>query len=233
MKKQNLIILISLLVTLVMLCAPGHDTFGAKKKVKEKKVKLDIKELPRALFTGKPKDQRSPRLEKPRKGPRKPLYVPKGTKNISIKKPVTASDMEPIIGEIDQVTDGDREATEGSYVEFGPGKQYVQIDLKKKYSIYALLIWHYHSSPRIYRDVVIRVSNDPDFIKSKTLFNNDHDNSSGFGIGKDYEYIETFEGKLIPVKGKKARYVRLYSNGSTASEMNHYIEVEVYGKKAK
>jgi hypothetical protein len=31
-------------------------------------------------------------------------------------------------------------------------------------------------------------------------------------------------------KGTKGRYVRLYSNGSTANEMNHYIEVEVYGK---
>jgi hypothetical protein len=65
---------------------------------------------------------------------------------------------------------------------------------------------------------------------AKTVYNNDHDNSSGFGIGKDYEYIETFEGRLIDVKGAKARYVRLYSNGSTEGEMNHYVEVEVYAR---
>jgi hypothetical protein len=39
--------------------------------------------------------------------------------------------MEPIIGEVEQVTDGDKEGRDGSYVEFGPGKQYVQIDLEK------------------------------------------------------------------------------------------------------
>ena len=30
-----------------------------------------------------------------------------------------------------------------------------------------------------------------------------------------------------PVKG---RYVRLYSNGNTSNDTNHYIEVEVYGR---
>jgi hypothetical protein len=64
----------------------------------------------------------------------------------------------------------------------------------------------------------------------RTVFNNDNDNSSGLGIGKDKEYIETFQGRPFIVKGIKARYVRLYSNGSTSSEMNHYVEVEVYGK---
>jgi len=30
----------------------------------------------------------------------------------------------------------------------------------------------------------------------------------------------------------KGRYVRLYSNGNTTNKMNHYIEVEVFGKLA-
>jgi hypothetical protein len=38
------------------------------------------------------------------------------------------------------------------------------------------------------------------------------------------------EGKLIEVKGEKARYVRCYSKGSTADEQNHYIEVEIHGR---
>ena len=33
--------------------------------------------------------------------------------------------------------------------------------------------------------------------------------------------------------GAKARYVRLYSRGSTASNQNHYTEVAVYGKTTK
>ena len=66
-----------------------------------------------------------------------------------------------------------------------------------------------------------------------TIFNNDHDNTSGLGIGKDKEYIETNEGRLMDPRGVKARYVRLYSNGNTSNDMNHYVEVEVYGTPAK
>jgi hypothetical protein len=42
-------------------------------------------------------------------------------------------------------------------------------------------------------------------------------------------YVETYEGKLIDAKGVRARYVRLYSNGNSSNELNHYIEVEVFG----
>jgi hypothetical protein len=86
----------------------------------------------------------------------------------------------------------------------------------------------------VYRDVVVQVSDDKDFINGvTTLFNNDHDNTSGLGVGKDKEYIETYEGKLVDAKGVKARYVRLYSGGNTSNDMNHYVEVEVYGIPAK
>jgi hypothetical protein len=119
-------------------------------------------------------------------------------------------------------------------VEFGPGKQWVQIDLKEACSLQPILVWHYHSQARVYRDVVVQASDDRDFVTGvTTLFNNDHDNTSGLGIGKDKEYIETNEGKLIDAKGVKARYVRLYSNGNTANDMNHYVEVEIYGIPAK
>ena len=48
----------------------------------------------------------------------------------------------------------------------------------------------------------------------------------------NYEWIETNEGRLIDAKGVKGRYVRLYSNGNTSNDMNHYIEIEVYGRPA-
>jgi hypothetical protein len=74
------------------------------------------------------------------------------------------------------------------------------------------------------------VSDDKDFLKGvTTIFNNDHDNTAGLGIGKDKEYIETAEGKLFDPKGAKGRFVRLYSNGNTTNDLNHYVEVEVYG----
>jgi hypothetical protein len=46
-------------------------------------------------------------------------------------------------------------------------------------------------------------------------------------------YVETSEGRLIDAKGAIARYVRLYSNGNNADEMNHLIEVEVFGRPVK
>ena len=42
------------------------------------------------------------------------------------------------------VVDGDKDGNEGSWVELGPGKQWVQIDLAKRANIYAVLIWHFH-----------------------------------------------------------------------------------------
>jgi len=195
--------------------------------------KVDLKpKLPKPAFKGTPKNAPpGTHLEKPRKGPRPPLKVPKGVKLLSAGRRVTASDNDPIIGEIKFVTDSDKEATEGSYVELGPGLQWVQIDLGKPREIFAILFWHYHATARIYHDVVVQVADDKDFISGvRTLFNNDHDNSSGLGLGNAKEYWETFEGKLVNAKGVKARYVRLHSNGSTADDQNHYVEVDVYGK---
>ena len=164
--------------------------------------------------------------------PREPFYAPKGTTNLALNRPVTASDTEPVIGNLKQVTDGNKEAGDGTYVELGPGPQYVQIDLGQTSTIHAVLVWHEHHQTAVYHDVVVQVADDKDFIIGvRTLFNNDHDNSAGLGIGQDWaEYLETFNGLLVPAKGVKARYVRLYSNGSTSSDMNRYTEVEVWGQ---
>ena len=52
-----------------------------------------------------------------------------------------------------------------------------------------------------------------------TIFNNDFHNELGLGAGKDLNYIETYQGKLIDAKGVKGRYVRLYSNGNTTQQI--------------
>jgi hypothetical protein len=188
--------------------------------------------LPKPAFIGTPKNIRTPNLEPPKGDkPRPPFKVPAGTKLLSFKKSISASDEDPIIGEIEQITDGDKEAGDGSYVELGPGLQWVQLDLGAEYHIDVILSWHYHGDPRVYHDVVVQVADDPDFITGvKIIYNNDHDNSSGLGIGKHYEYFDTFEGRLMDAGGVKSRYVRLYSNGSTADEMNRYTEVEIFGR---
>jgi hypothetical protein len=104
------------------------------------------------------------------------------------------------------------------------------IDLGQTASLSAILVWHYHSQARVYRDVVVQVSDNPDFKNNVVMiFNNDNDNTLGLGAGKDKEYIETNEGRLIDPKGARGRYLRLYSNGNTSNDMNHYVEVDVYG----
>ncbi len=189
-------------------------------------------DLPKPLFVGTPRPVSLPNLEKPRVGPRPALMVPAGTALISKDKKVTASDSFPVIGDLEYITDGEKSGADGTFVEFGPGVQWVQIDLGSTSTIEALLVWHYHSQARVYHDVVVQVSDDPEFKKDvKTLFNNDDDNSAGLGKGKDFAYIETNEGRLIEGKGVKARYVRLTSAGNTSDELNHYVEVEVFGKQ--
>lgn len=205
----------------------------------EKLVVVDIK-LPRPLFQGTPKNIKpAPTLEKYHEKPRPPFYAPQGVTNLALGKKVTSSDMAPIVGELTMVTDGDKEGSDGSFVELGPDKQWVQIDLEKPADIFALVVWHYHAEGRVYHDVIVQISDDPDFIENvKTVFNNDFDNSSGLGLGKNLEYIDDYRGKLIEVKDAqgrpvRGRYVRLYSKGNTSNDMNHYVEVEVYGRVAK
>ena len=197
------------------------------------KTELKLK-LPKPMFIGTPTNLKSANLEVVTGKSRGPFMVPVGTKLLSEKKAVKSSDMQPVIGEMEMITDGEKEGGDGYFVEIAPGKQWVQVDLGASAALHAILVWHYHSQARVYRDVIVQVSDDKDFLKGvTTVFNNDHDNSSGLGLGKDKEYIETNEGKLFDAKGAKARYIRLYSNGNTSNDMNHCVEVEVYGAPAK
>ncbi|MHC4536695.1 MAG: hypothetical protein ACYS6K_22330, partial [Planctomycetota bacterium] len=108
---------------------------------------IDIK-LPKPMFTGTEKDIRVPYLE-PLTTTRSPFLAPRGTINIAFSKPVYSSDEEPFIGEIEMVTDGDKEAADGSYVELGPFTQHITIDLEAEHNIYAVVIWHYHKQPQV------------------------------------------------------------------------------------
>ncbi|MCF7847673.1 MAG: discoidin domain-containing protein [Kiritimatiellales bacterium] len=196
----------------------------------EEMVKIAL-ELPKAMFVGTPKNVKTKNLERPGTQRVTTMMAPAGTVNLAKDKAVESSDAFPVIGELSYVVDGDKEGADGSYVELGPGVQWVQVDLGAAHDIYGISFWHFHSEGRVYRDVVIQVADDKDFITNvQTVFNNDHDNSAGLGVGKDKEYVETNKGRLVEAKNVKGRFVRLYSNGSTSTDMNHYIEVEVFGK---
>lgn len=192
-------------------------------------------EFPKPMFIGTPVPAELPNLEKadPSKVV-KSIMVPKGTTNLAKGKTVTSSDSAPIIGELSLVTDGDADGADGSFVELMPGKQWVQIDLGAESNIYKIAMWHYHKQAQAYIDVVVQVSDDPEFKAGvTTLWNSDHDDSSAMGKGSDPAYVETNHGRVIDAKGIKARYVRLWSNGNTSNDMNHYCEVQVYGTPAK
>lgn len=162
------------------------------------------------------------------------FIVPNGLVVLSRNKQVTLSDVDPIVGDAPLITDGYKQGSDGDWLEMGPGRQWAQVDLAAPAEIWAIVIWHYHAEPRVYRDVIVQVSNDPEFSKDVfTLFNNDQDNSSGLGAGKDNEYLEFTEGKLVDGLATKARYIRCYSNGNTSDAQNHLIEIEVWGKPVK
>lgn len=218
-------------VAITLLLALSLAPLGAQPDPTKEELKL---KLPKPMFIGTPTNLRSANLETVTGKPRGPFYVPKGTVLVSAKKKVTSSDMQPVIGELDMLNDGEKAGGDGYFIELGPGPQWVQIDLGAPYALHAILAWHYHSQARVYRDVIVQVSNDATFKTGvTTVYNNDHDNSSKLSAGKDKEYIEVAEGRLFDPKGAAGRYVRLYSNGNTTNDLTHYVEVEVYGTPAK
>lgn len=191
--------------------------------------------LPNPAFAGTPSNAPvGTNVEKPLGRPRPVPLVPRGTTNLALRKKVTSA-KPPFEGSLELITDGDKEAKDGSTVELKTRTQWVQIDLGAPSKLFYVLFWHFHNEPVVFRDVIVQVSNDANFLDGvTTVFNNDVDNSSGLGLGKDREYFETMEGKLVDAKGTTARYVRLYSNGSTYRDpLNRYTEVEVYGLPAK
>jgi hypothetical protein len=190
-------------------------------------------EIPPEKIEGTPIEVKLPNL-KPAAAKAPELSVPAGTELLSKGKPVTSSDDFPIIGDLSYITDGEKDAGEGYFVELSNGLQWVQIDLGEEAAVQAIWLWHFHSQRRAYHDVIVQLSNDPEFTTGvTTVFNNDFDNSAALGTGTSAPYIETQYGLLVPVSAVQGRYVRLYSQGNTSNDMNHYTEVEVFGKPVK
>jgi hypothetical protein len=219
----------------LVLLAAGVVCFGlVLRSSPDDLVPLQLK-LPAPAFVGTPSDTpAAPDVEKPTGKPRPPLMVPPGLSNIALGKPVTSSATNTLPEKLAKITDGDKEAGESSIVLLRKGVQWVQIDLGSPQEIYAIVLWHAHDTPKVCHGVVVQLADNAESTQNvRTLFNNDRENGDGLGAGTDREYFETYEGKLIAAHGAKARYVRLYSRGSTESRMNEYTEVEVWGRPAR
>ncbi len=218
-----------LFLCLTLLCFFGGTTLADEKNAEAGEVPIHI-ELPRPSFVGTPLDYRGKRLEPPSFRKRKPFLAPKGTLNAALKKTVTASE-KPLSGKLSQIVDGKKQYDQTFLVELPKEPQWIQIDLGAPHHVHAIIVWHYHASERVYRDFVVMTAMDEKLSQEvKTHYNNDHDNSSGLGAGKDKEYVESFQGRLVDAKGARARYVRLNTNGNTSNDFNHYIEVEVWAR---
>ena len=189
--------------------------------------------LPKPLFVGTPVPLNVANLEKPTGIKRPPFLAPAGTVNLALGKPVTASDTYPAHRR-DPVRDRRRQGRLGRDLRRVRARRCNgrRSTWARPATLYAIVCWHFHAQARAYYRVIVQVSDDPTFKTGvQTLFNNDVDNKAGLGAGKDPVYVETSEGRLIDAKGWRARYVRLYSDGNTMSALNHYVEVEVFGRK--
>ncbi|MBE7497532.1 MAG: discoidin domain-containing protein [Verrucomicrobiaceae bacterium] len=231
MKHTTLALSSLALIATLASCGKSGSSSSSSASGPQEEVKIAF---PNPMFIGTPTETKLPNLETP--DPSKVIktfMAPKGTVNVAKGKKVTSSDAAPIIGDLTLVTDGDADGADGNFVELAPGHHWIQIDLETSHRIRKIALWHYHKQAGAYLDVCVQASDDPEFKKGVvTLFNNDHDNSSGLGFGKDPAYIETNHGRVIDGKAVKARYIRLYSNGNTTSDMNHYCEVQVFAVPA-
>ncbi len=191
--------------------------------------------MPKPLFAGTPVTDPNPppNLEKPG-NPITEATAPEGTVLLSKGKPVTSSDTAPLpSGDAESlklITDGELQGDDGYFADLLPGKQWIQVDLGDSKTVHLIWLWHFHKQAVMYKDVIVTIGEKEDGSDGVIVFNNDYDNTAGMGAGKDVSYIETNNGRSIPVSGVKGRYVRFWSNGRNIDDTNQYIEVEIHGK---
>ena len=201
-------------------------------------VKLDIglgADAVTRATPGNPRGVKPPHLRA--KGRRPPFMVRPGMTNLALYKPVSASE-EPVIGDVDQITDGLKKSGQFDYVEIGPGLGWVQVDLGKLRTVHAVVIWHYYKNATIYNDVIVRLADDPEMARNvTTVLNNDHDNSARLGKGDDKAFYTRWWGEIADArgddgKGTPGRYVRVYTADGMENEPVRFVEIAVYGKGA-
>jgi hypothetical protein len=159
--------------------------------------------------------------------------APPGLGNIARSATVSSSDGCPLSGFLDRVNDGLNSPDFAEHgLELSAGQQWICLDLHQPTELHAVVVWHRYDMPAAYEDVLVEASDSPTFEPARTtiLYNNDADNSLGRGVGRDPVYLETNLGRIIRANATRARYVRLWSNGRFMDGINHYTEVEIWGR---
>lgn len=135
--------------------------------------------------------------------------------NVALNKTVTSVGGVPEANPITYVTNGD--ITSANYYGMVDSLSYVQIDLGTLYGINQITVWHYYLDSRIYNSTKTQVSaNGVDWI---TIFD-----SAVSGT-----YTETASGKISTITPIAVRYIRDYTNGSSANISNHWVEIQAQG----
>ena len=230
MTKRKAAIIITLACSFVL----GAAALLARAQAQDpNKEELKLK-LPKPMFIGTPRNIKTPNLEAVTGKPRGPFFVAKGTKLLSLKKPVTSSDMQPVIGELAFVTDGEKSGEDGYFVELGPGKQWVQIDLGAENASppsWSGIITARPASTATSssRSPTTRTSSRASRPSSTTTTTT---RPAWASAGTRSTSRPTKAGSSTP-RAPRAATSGCISNGNTSNDMNHYVEVEVYGMPAK
>jgi len=171
---------------------------------------------------------------------RPPFMVPPATVNLALGKPVTCSmEEDPYEGTLPMLTDDNKKCGQFDFVELDFGPQWVQVDLGQIETLYAVVVWHFYKNKVIYNDVIVQVADDEEFtVNKRTVFNNDHDDSTGEGKGEDTAYGAAWWGELVDLRGGNndgslARYIRVWTDGGCADEATRFVEIAAYGKGKK
>lgn len=167
--------------------------------------------------------------------PQLSLRLPEDARsNVALGKRVNSSTALPLEGELNAITDGIRGSD--ATVTLESGMQWVQVDLATPHEIYGIVVWHDYSMQTVVSDVIVAISNDPEFQEGvNVVFNNSRTGLADLEIapGDDSPYVETNFGCVIKTDGLVGRFVRLYSNGCSQDVLNRYTEVETYGRQLR
>ena len=165
--------------------------------------------FPPPAYVGTPSQKVSTGTDRLSQQPQLSLLLPVDARaNVASGKPITCSAPLVLEGDLSLVTDGNKSSD--SYVSLGPGLQWIQVDLGEVHEIYGVVVWHDYSTPSVYNDVIVAISDDPSFeVGVSVVFNNDADGSSGldYELGGDPAYLETNYGRIIAT-GRSAWTIR-------------------------
>ncbi|MEI2723466.1 MAG: hypothetical protein V9H26_07945 [Verrucomicrobiota bacterium] len=111
----------------VLLNAPGFSSAVMADDAATKEAL--VLELPAPTLKGTPEQlPEGPNIEPNSDKPRPAFQAPKGVKNVALGKTVTTS-VKPFTGELEQLTDGKKEAFDYDTLEMKKGAQWIQVDL--------------------------------------------------------------------------------------------------------